>query len=96
MICRICRSYSELSENASAKAFLKTDDSEFKKEILKNKGQIEFIIELIIQNNWTYPSGKWYQFDKLKLLIFDHYWYFFLNLFHKVHFLMYSIGVLTF
>lgn len=51
MIRRICRSYFELSENASAKAFLKTNDSEFKKEILKNKGQIEFIIELIIQNN---------------------------------------------
>lgn len=51
MICRICRSYFELSENASAKAFLETNDSEFKKEILKNKGQIEFIIELIIQNN---------------------------------------------
>ena len=94
MTCRIGRSYFELNTNTSVKALLRTViNQNLKNKTLKNKGQVELIIELIVQDNWTYcPSSNWYQFDKLKLFILK----FFLNMFYKVHFLVYSIGVLTF
>ena len=52
MTCRIGRSYSELNTNTSAKALLRTViNQNLKNKTLKNKGQVELIIELIVQDN---------------------------------------------
>ena len=52
MTCRIGRSYSELNTNTSANALLRTViNKNLKNKTLKNNGQVELIIELIVQDN---------------------------------------------